>query len=271
MTILARRAALLALAAILWGSVQVCAEGLQTETRVIDGEAQRVYVNSGTRRYRQAIKKDGRAMRSSRSARRQAPGTSARTASRPAKFQELPEGTPAATGPVPSQFAFSTFDSSRRPVRPITYRARTGRSGSQGWESVTVDLNEIILRHARTFNVDPLLVELVIRYESNFNPAAVSPAGAQGLMQLMPGTAAGLGVSNPFDPDQNVAGGVRYISDQLRRFRDLRMALAAYNAGPGAVMEFGGVPPYAETRYYVNAIYGEYRANLAARNRTAVR
>jgi soluble lytic murein transglycosylase-like protein len=90
-------------------------------------------------------------------------------------------------------------------------------------------------------------------------------------MQLMPGTAAGLGVSNPFDPDQNVAGGVRYISDQLRRFKDLRMALAAYNAGPGAVLEHGGVPPYAETQYYVNAIYGEYRANLAARSRTRVR
>ncbi len=271
MSILVRTAALLALVAILGGSVQVCAEGLRTETRVVDGEARTVYVNSGTKRYRQAIHREGRAMRSSRSARRQVSRASARLASRPARFQELPAGTPAATGPVPSQFAFSTFDSSRRAVRPVTYRARTARSGRQGWESVTVDLNEIILRHARTWNVDPLLVELVIRYESNFNPAAVSPAGAQGLMQLMPGTAAGLGVGDPFDPDQNVAGGVRYISDQLRRFKDLRMALAAYNAGPGAVLEHGGVPPYAETRYYVDAIYGEYRANLATRNRTTVR
>ncbi len=271
MTILARSAAFLVLVAVMWSPVLVRAEGIRTEIRYIDGEPQTVYVNSGSVRYRQAIRQNGRTLRSSRSASRQAPRQEARTASRPARFQELPPGTPAATGAVPSEFAFSTFDSTRRPARPVSYYGWATRSGRQVREVVTVDLNEIIMRHARTNNVDPLLVELLIRYESNFNPAAVSPVGAQGLMQLMPGTAAGLGVSNPFDPDQNVAGGVRYISDQLRRFKDLRMALAAYNAGPGAVLEHGGVPPYAETQYYVNAIYGEYRANLAARSRTKVR
>jgi len=99
------------------------------------------------------------------------------------------------------------------------------------------------------------LVEAVARVESGLNPRAVSPAGALGLMQLMPGTARVLGASDPFDPAQNVEAGARYLRHLLDRFGgNLRLALAAYNPGPGAVERHGGVPPYAETRAYVDKV-----------------
>ena len=97
------------------------------------------------------------------------------------------------------------------------------------------------------------VVEAVAWQESRFNQAAVSPKGAMGVMQLMPTTASSLGV-NPADLRANIDGGVAYLAQQLRRFGDLRLALAAYNAGPEAVVRYGGVPPYAETRTYVSAI-----------------
>ena len=106
---------------------------------------------------------------------------------------------------------------------------------------------------AARHRVDPLLVHAVIAVESAYRPDAVSPAGAQGLMQLMPGTARFLGVADPFDPRANVEGGVAY----LRRLGDefgTVLALAAYNAGPGAVREHGGLPPFAETRSYVRSV-----------------
>ena len=103
--------------------------------------------------------------------------------------------------------------------------------------------------------VDPKLLTGLIRAESNFNPNAASPAGAQGLTQLMPATAAGLGVTNPLDPAQAIEGGAKYLRQQLDRFGgDAAKALAAYNAGPGAVQRFGGVPPYQETQNYVRRV-----------------
>lgn len=128
---------------------------------------------------------------------------------------------------------------------------------SRGGESEH-DLSAVIENEAARHGLDPRLVELVIRHESNFDPYAHSPAGAQGLMQLMPETAASLGVSDPFDPAQNVAGGTAYLAAQLERFQDVRLALAAYNAGPGAVERHGGVPPYAETQNYVASIWRDY-------------
>lgn len=102
--------------------------------------------------------------------------------------------------------------------------------------------------------VDPVLLAAMARTESSFDPSAVSPAGAQGLMQLMPGTAKGLGVTDPFDPAQSVQGAASLMRDLLDRFGQLDQALAGYNAGPGAVIRYNGVPPYAETQNYVSKI-----------------
>lgn len=114
---------------------------------------------------------------------------------------------------------------------------------------------DAIERSAARHGVDVALVRAVIHAESAFNPKARSRAGAQGLMQLMPQTAAELGVENSFNPEQNIDGGVRYLAMLLSRYnKDVRLATAAYNAGPGAVQEYGGVPPYAETQAYVKRI-----------------
>lgn len=112
---------------------------------------------------------------------------------------------------------------------------------------------------ARRYGLDPGLLWAVARAESGLNPRAVSPAGAVGLMQLMPSTARELGVSDPFDPAQNVDAGARYLRQQLERFGDIRLALAAYNAGPGAVQRHGGVPPYRETQAYVERVLALWR------------
>jgi soluble lytic murein transglycosylase-like protein len=103
--------------------------------------------------------------------------------------------------------------------------------------------------------IDPALLKGLVSQESGFNPNARSGAGAAGLTQLMPGTASALGVTNPLDPAQSLQGGAKYLRQQLDRFGgDEKLALAAYNAGPGAVQKYGGVPPYAETQNYVTSV-----------------
>ena len=117
------------------------------------------------------------------------------------------------------------------------------------------ELQEVIEKYARHYGVDQDLVWAVIRQESGFNPQAVSPKGAMGLMQLMPGTAAMLGVSDAFDIEQNIAGGIKYLDRCLRQFnQDVSLALAAYNAGPDNVVKYQGCPPFAETQQYVASI-----------------
>ncbi|MBP7779449.1 MAG: lytic transglycosylase domain-containing protein [Acidobacteria bacterium] len=120
----------------------------------------------------------------------------------------------------------------------------------------SAQFDPLIDEHAATHGVDPDLVRAVIQVESAFNPHAISPKGAMGLMQLMPATAVELGVANAFDPAQNIGGGVRYLKRLLARYDDkVELALAAYNAGPGAVDRYGQtVPPYRETRDYVRRI-----------------
>ncbi len=117
----------------------------------------------------------------------------------------------------------------------------------------------IVEEESRTRGLDPLLIESMIRQESGFRSDAVSPVGAQGLMQLMPETAQLVGVSDAFDPKQNVAGGSQYMAWQVQDFGgDLSLALAAYNAGPAAVRRWGGIPPYGETNNYVRSVLEDY-------------
>ena len=113
--------------------------------------------------------------------------------------------------------------------------------------------DKLIERYADAYNIDPVLVHAVILVESDFNPRCVSNKNARGLMQLIPETAQRYGVKNVFDPEDNIRGGVHYLSDLLDMFNhDLERALAAYNAGEGAVTRYGGIPPYQETSTYVN-------------------
>ena len=124
------------------------------------------------------------------------------------------------------------------------------------------DYHSIILAKAETYDIDPSLIKAVIETESNWNCMAISTKGAMGLMQLMPSTASDMNVRNPFNPEENIEGGTKYLKYLLERFKgDLTLALAAYNAGPNAVEKYGYVPPYSETRQYVSKVLSLYNGN----------
>lgn len=120
-------------------------------------------------------------------------------------------------------------------------------------------IESIVRRDAAAWQVDPALVEAIIANESSFDATATSSSGARGLMQLMPQTAASLGVRDPYDPAENVRGGTRYLRGLLDRFGTVELAVAAYNAGPAAVERYGGIPPYAQTQEYVRNVLSYYR------------
>jgi len=145
--------------------------------------------------------------------------------------------------------------------------ASDSKCGQLDWEHIPLNrraFDEEIRTASEVFAVDDALIRAIIHAESAYQPDALSPKGAQGLMQLMPATQQELQVANVYDPIDNIEGGTRYLAGLLDEFnRDVELATAAYNAGPGAVREYGGVPPYAETREYVRRVkilYRRYRS-----------
>src|SRR5271156_3629522 len=170
----------------------------------------------------------------------------------------LAAGDPAPQAATP----LSTAEAKPRVVSVVRSDPRTGRlvqvviapKQAKRDPAVSATIDET----ARNLQVSPELVHSVIEVESNYNPYAVSPKGAQGLMQLMPATARRFGVTNSFDARQNIEGGVRYLKFLQETFQDDRLAIAAYNAGENAVARYGGVPPYPETVNYVAKVGQKY-------------
>lgn len=155
------------------------------------------------------------------------------------------------SGPVSPAVAFGELVAA-------TY-ARSGDAGPPAARrSSRAQIERLVRINAADYEVDPALIEAIIANESGFDLNATSSAGARGLMQLMPETAAGLGVTNAYDAAQNVRGGTRYLRSLLDRFGNVELAIAAYNAGPDAVRRHGGVPPYEQTRSYVRKVLASY-------------
>jgi soluble lytic murein transglycosylase-like protein len=168
-----------------------------------------------------------------------------------------------------ASFAAQLASAQAAGATPTTSTTATGTTLGGG---TPTQYDAQITAAATKYGIDPALLKGLIRQESNFDASARSGAGAQGLTQLMPATAASLGV-DPADPAQAIDGGARYLKQQLDRFGgDASQALAAYNAGPGAVAKYGGIPPYAETQNYVQSVLAyaaEYRGEASATTATA--
>jgi len=177
-------------------------------------------------------------------------------------FEAAPEGTGSPSFARNAKRARAS--GSRLPASGFAPRGFPGRPNP--------DLTDLVNEASGRYRLDPDLVNSVIKAESGFNVRAVSPKGAQGLMQLMPGTASQLGVQNAFDPQANVEGGTKYLRELLEKYNfELVKALAAYNAGPQKVQRFGGVPPYYETRAYVARVVKDFNKKKAAQKSSIAR
>lgn len=147
--------------------------------------------------------------------------------------------------------------------------ASVQNTGTKKLSAGTASMDRIFEQAAERYGVDANLLKAIGKAESGFNSSVVSSAGAIGVMQLMPGTAKSLGVSNPYDATQNIMGGAKYISQLLNKYDgNVKLALAAYNAGPGNVAKYGGIPPFKETQNYVNRVLGYAGSQVSAGNRT---
>jgi soluble lytic murein transglycosylase-like protein len=181
--------------------------------------------------------------------------------------QDRPHVTPSLAGPMKAEssamtaplklkgraqsFA-ETLDQALQPMDPM---AGGRRIAATGGKPSTETVQEMCKAVAAKYGVDPAVFQALVQTESDFNPKLVSSVGAMGLAQLMPKTAEQLGVRDPFDPQQNLEGGAKYLAQMLKQFNgDMKLALAAYNAGPGAVTRAGGIPPFAETQDYVRKV-----------------
>lgn len=179
-------------------------------------------------------------------------------------YIDLPPAEVAAVDQVADPVANAASD----PALSDPQAARAGATADAAPEAVltAADLAQMLAKAGKSHNLDVDLLASVIKEESGGNPRAVSRAGARGLMQLMPATAASLGVHNSFQPQQNVSGGSAYLDELLTRYgNNLALALAAYNAGPEAVARYHGVPPYAETRIYVARVIHEFNRRVLVR------
>jgi soluble lytic murein transglycosylase-like protein len=164
-------------------------------------------------------------------------------------------------GPLSIYIERARVDHIEREALETLAESNSANRKERGWTTGNARIDSLIRQSGTKFGVDPYLIFCVMEQESHFNVHALSPKGARGLMQLMPGTSARLGVRRPSDPAQNIAGGTRYLRQLLDQFKGrIDLVLASYNAGEGAVMKFGGrVPPYRETRDYVKRISYRYR------------
>ncbi len=172
----------------------------------------------------------------------------------PPQSASVPPPTTHSTGPGPRPMPGS-FEGMLSGIigKPDSYAPLSPFGAGNAIEGGS-ELKTLAAKAAESAGIDPALFESLVQAESAFNPRAVSKAGAQGLTQLMPGTARMLGVTDPFDPAQSLNGGARYLAQMMREFGSEPLALAAYNAGPGAVRKYGGIPPFKETQNYVNKI-----------------
>jgi len=156
-----------------------------------------------------------------------------------------------AVGPHGEQFRFSKIETGTTIRYDVPFNSRHKKERL---------FHPIILQEANRYDVDPALVKAIIMAESGYNPRAVSKKGAKGLMQLMPSTAEDLGVEDIFNPEQNISGGIRYFKQLVNRFDgDVKLALAAYNAGSQTVRDHQGIPPYKSTHYYIEKVFKYYQ------------